>query len=170
MNYTTQEQALLQKLNIKDFRHLKTKHALELASSLKDLTPEIQAKIIEQIPGFESFLENTLTLCKDQLDSILKSNEQELVEVFSSYNAIMNELQEILHNDPNLSFDQKMLIMDKIGDYANKKAELHIQEQKFKEKVLYVLGGACAAAVSITGALLGGKLLSGHDDSNDSNV
>lgn len=136
MERTKEELELLNKLNIKDFRHLKTKHALELASSLRDLSPEVQLKIIEQVPNFSDFVSNTISLCKDEINAILQSNNEELISVFSSYDIIIDKLQNIIDTDDDLSFQQKMEIINTIGVYADKKSDLHIQEQLFKERII----------------------------------
>lgn len=155
MERTKEELELLEKLNIKDFRHLKTKHALQLASSLKELSPEVQLKIIEQVPNFTNFLSSTLSLCRNEIDIILKTNNDELIDVFSTYNTIMSNLQNILETDDSLSFEQKMEIINQIGYYADKKSEIHVQEQFFKEKILNKLLTFSAICVASVIGLLG---------------
>lgn len=171
MERTTEELELLKRLDIKDFRHLKTKHALELASSLKDLSPEVQLKIIEQVPNFTSFISTTISTCKNEIDTILKTNNDELIDVFSSYNAIMTSLQNILDTDESLSFEQKMELINTIGTYADKKSDLHIQEQFFKEKILNRLFAFSAICIATVVGLLGvNTTINNHkDNENDTN-
>lgn len=167
MDRSKEEIELLKKLKIKDFRHLKTKHALELASSLKELTPEVQLKIIEQIPNFTSFVTCTINTCKEEIDSILQMNEEELIDIFSSYNTIMSSLQNILDNDDSLSFEQKMEIIDQLGKYADKKSELHIQEQLFKEKLVNRIIGISAFCTAVVVGILGVSTNLNSNDNDD---
>lgn len=169
MERTTEELELLKRLDIKDFRHLKTKHALELASSLKDLSPEVQLKIIEQVPNFTSFISTTISTCKNEIDTILKTNNDELIDVFSSYNAIMTSLQTILETDESLSFEQKMEIINTIGTYADKKSDLHIQEQFFKEKILNKLFAFSAICIATVVGLLGVNTTINNNNKNNEN-
>lgn len=170
MERTSEELDLLKRLNIKDFRHLKAKHALELASSLKELSPEVQLKIIEQVPNFTNFISATISTCKNEIDTILKTNNDELIDVFSSYNSIMNSLQNILDTDESLSFEQKMELINAIGTYADKKSDLHIQEQLFKEKILNKLFAFSAICVATVVGLLGVNTTINNHRNDEDNI
>lgn len=155
MTRSKEEIELLNKLNIEDFRHLKAEHALELASSLKELSPEAQLKIIDQIPNFSNFALSAISTCRDEIHSVIQTNNEEALSSFESYDVILSNLQNMLDADCDLSFDEKMNIIDQMAIISDKKAELHNKERDSRDKNLNKLLGFCGFCIAAFVGILG---------------
>ncbi len=92
MKRTMEEEKLLKQLDIPNFRHVTVDKLIQFSSSLSKIKdPEIQKKILEQVPGFESMALECLKSYKDLIQSsfnnssifsfILSSNQ---IKSFSS--------------------------------------------------------------------------------------
>ncbi len=155
MKRTTEEEKLLKQLDIPNFRHVTVDKLIQFSSSLSKIKdPEIQKKILEQVPGFESMALECLKSYKDLIQSSFNNSSEELNDCYSSYNGILVSLQTILEEN-NLTFEQKMKVIDKMNLIANYKVELHNQERNHRFKVIATFGITLSSIILAISSVLG---------------
>lgn len=163
MAYSKEQQDLLDRLQIKDFRNLNSQHYLQLQSTIENMPLQKQLALIEQIPNLTEGLRSTLGFCKEEIDTILNKNDEKYNEVAATYRVTIDTLMSELNNDEDLTSEQRLDIVKQIGHFNEKLHELHTENQKFNAQIVdkVMAGGAiiCTALVSIIGAIVGVKII-----------
>ena len=142
------EQAVLQKLNISDFRHLTKNNVIDLATELHNVDPEVAKKILDQFPDFTKLLGETLTDFRGQLDAILESENKSEQDFVDTSVREIDILEAQLSGD--LSFDEKLEILDRI-DRVREGIKEHQSEKRHFLTTLATIGagvivfGVCGA-------------------------
>lgn len=131
MNRPLTEQKVLRKLNIEDFRHLTKDKVITMASMLDKMEPEVAKKALEQFPEFCKVTKEILFEYKDLLDKLLESNKESVQSLYTSCNIILSDLEKQLDNNNNLSFEEKMIIIDKMIEVSKIISDKDSENKKF---------------------------------------
>lgn len=150
------EAKVLKKLNITDFRHLTKDKVIKMASMLDRVDPEVAKKALEQFPDFSKTVKEMLEEYKELLEKGLKSNDESVKAVYDSYNAIIASLQKELENE-DLSFEQRMCIIEKMKEIAEKKDEKDTENKRFIAGLVAMATFAIGGAVAWVASALGGN-------------
>ena len=150
------EQKVLEKLNIDDFRHLTKDKIITMASMLDEMDPEVAKKALEQFPQFSNEVKEILTEYKDTLDKNLESNRESVQSYYDSCKTIIKTLEKQLDKE-NLSFEERKYIIEKMSEILDNMGEKDSENKKF----FVAIAGGCATAacvvVGIFASVLGGN-------------
>lgn len=148
--YSIEEQNLLNKLKIKNFREINKDNLMNLYSQLKDLPPEIAEKALEQVKHFTSLAGTTIKDYKDLAINSLESLKGSQAKVYEQKIQEFNLLQDELKFN-NLSFDQKMNILDKIHTVTE---DMRLMDESHKSTILNFLSSIAKFFTLALGAVL----------------
>lgn len=143
------EKAVLEKLNISDFRHLTKNNVIDLATELHNVEPEVAMKILEQFPEFSKVLSEVLQEYRQQLDAILQSENTSEKDFINVSNREIDILEGLLTK--HLSFDEKIEILDRID-----KVRQDIMDHQSEKR--HFLMGLVKAGVTAIGIIVAGAL------------
>lgn len=156
MSRTLAEQKVLKKLDIEDFRHLTKDKVITMASMLNRMEPEVAKKALEQFPEFAKTAKEMLGDYKDTLDKGLKSNKESVKSYYDSCNTIILSLQKQLDN-PNLSFDERKYIIDKMLEISKMMGEKDTENKKFIVTMAATATLAIGVVTAVLASVLGGN-------------
>ena len=142
-----EEKMILDKFGVSDFRHITKNNIMALASELHNVSPEVTKKIIDQFPELANLLNAVLSDCKLELDAVLESENKSEADFVEMSNKEIATLESLLSED--LSFEQKMEIMDRID-----KIRVDIKEHH-SEKRQFLMGFVKAGAAVVMSAIIG---------------
>ena len=111
MNRTLNEQKVLKKLDIPDFRHLTKDKIIAFASLLPQMDTEVAKKALEQFPNFASTSLEVMREYKSILENAIVSNSETTKASIDMYNQVMISLQKMV-DDENLTFDERVYILE----------------------------------------------------------
>ena len=156
------EQAVLDKLKIPDFRHLTKDNVMDLVTELHEIDPEVAMKILEQFPEFAKVMTEVLVDYRQQLDQILESDNKGDKEFIDTSNHEIEMLESLLSDD--LSFDQKMEIFDRV-DGIREGIKEHLSEKRhfmmgLAKVGLVAIGTVITAVTTIVGVTASKKRIS----------
>ena len=149
------EQKVLDKLGIEDFRHLSKEKVIEFVSLVPNMEPEVAKAAIEQFPEFASMMKSIMTDYKQEIESALKQNDDNVKECFNACNKILDSLDELL-NDTNLDLNEKMQIINKMQEVQKMMDEKDSENKKFIRDILAIAGVVIVTVAGTAIALLGG--------------
>lgn len=150
------EQKVLQKLNIKDFRHLTKEKVILMASMLGKMDPEVAKKALEQFPEFANTTKEMLTEYKEILNRSLESNKESVQSYYSSCNSLIRILEKELEND-ELTFEQRKYIIEQMLEISKKMGEKDTENKKFIVTLAMCGVVALGVATSMLASVLGGN-------------
>lgn len=157
------EQKVLKKLNIVDFRHITKDKVITMASMIDKMDPEVAKKVIEQFPNFASTIKEMLDGYKDTLAKCLESNNESIKPFYDSCNLRIEFLQKELEKE-NLSFEEKMIIIDKMREVSKDIGEKDSENKKFIATIATIGATAIVVAGTVLASVLGGDTkVNGND-------
>lgn len=156
MNYSLDEQKTLQVLGINSFRDATKDKLVQLVSMLPDMSPEVAMKAIEQIPNFANNFTTILSDYKEALQSAITSEDKQLEAIINTRLLTIEKLNVILETD-DLTFEQKMLVAEKMSELCDKNSIDHQRHQSFLVEGLKTYGMYCFGFLVVIGSLLGLK-------------
>lgn len=158
------EKAVLEKLNIPDFRHVSKDNVLALVSEINNADPEVALKIIEQIPELSNYLLESLGYVRDELSDILEKEHKSEQSFLDISNREIDILEAQLNDD--LSFDQKLEICDRIDNIRTEIKEHHTEKRHFLIKVGELIAGTVVGLGAIIVSAIGVKQLTTGDSNS----
>lgn len=151
------EKQVLKKLDIPDFRHLSKDKAMQLASMISEMDPEVAKKALEQFPDFARSCTDALGEYKGVIEEAFKQSKEGAERVFAMCDAIMAALGKMLEED-DLTFEQRMAVVKEMKEVADIVA---LQEREHRHFVMagakYFAGGVITLA-GVAAVVLGGKV------------
>lgn len=147
MSKPLNEQKVLKKLGIDDFRHLTKEKVIAMTSMLDKMDPEVAKKALEQFPDFSNTMKEVLSEYKDFLDKALASNDESVKECYDTYNAIIISCQKELDKE-DLNFEQRKEIIDEMIIVAKLKDDKDFQNKKFLASMV-IAGLVAVGTVSV---------------------
>lgn len=161
------EQKVLKKLDIPDFRHLTKAKVIDLASMLDKMDPEVAKKALEQFPDFANTTKEILVEYKDILDKGMLANQESVKIYYDVCNSIIESLKKQLE-DEDLSFEERRFIIEQMKEVSDK---IGVKDTENKKFILaqWVLGlTATLGALAFLASSLGGNTRI-EDDSEEEN-
>lgn len=156
MQRTINEEKVLKKLNIENFRYLTKDHVLSIASMLDKMDPEVAKKALEQFPEFSKasicLIQEYRAIC----ENILKDNCENNMSCYATIDASINACLKLLEEE-HLTFENKSFILQKIFELNQLKIELEKQNKKFLGVFMLAAGTVAVGIVFSLSSVLGGK-------------
>lgn len=150
------EKQVLKKLGIEDFRHLSKDSVMSFASMLPDMDPEVAMKALAQFPDFAKTVLETMQEYKSSIDKAMEEGSSSVKQAYAAYKAVMDALQKSL-DDNELSFDERMQILELMNEVADKVSLKDREHKKFLMHNLMMLGGIAIVGIGAMAAALGGN-------------
>lgn len=156
MDRTLTEQRILKQLGIPDFRHMTKAKVVKFASMLPKMDPEVAKKALEQFPEFTKSANEIIGYYKDTIDKAVDSNRESVKLNYEICNNIIESLREQLE-DETLTFEQRMIIDEKMIGVAKLAKDIDKENKDFLAKVLTIGGIVAVAALSVATSILGSR-------------
>lgn len=149
------EQKVLDKLGIDDFRHLSKDKVVEFISMIPDMDPEVAKAAIEQFPEFASTIKSIMLDYKHEIELALQSNDDSMKACQEAATSILKSLDRML-DDEDLTHEEKMKIIDKMMEIQQMLSNKDSENKKFIRDIIAVAGVVVVAVAGVASALLGG--------------
>ena len=159
MSKPLDEQRVLKKLGIPDFRHLSKDKVIAFASMLPNMDPEVAKKALEQFPNFA---DTSLGIMKEYKQIFTESIENVTagtIEIFATYDRIIDSLEKMLDQE-NLSFEEQLLIIKEMREIADSKAIKDSEHKQFIMRAFVTAGTFAAGIVVVLASNLGTNVVS----------
>lgn len=166
MDHSLSEQKVLKRLGIDNFRQLSKKKVLKLASMIHEMDPEVAKKALEQFPDFEKATLEVVNNYHDSFKQLLASSKETSDKAFQMHEYAINILENELKVE-ELSFEQRMVILDKIADVNAAIREMR-REIAQEQLIGFISAGiATVTAIIASAAILGVNLNLPKDDDEE---
>lgn len=143
-------QDFLDSVGAKDFRSLTKKQIMSFVESVNTMDPDVAIEIVKQIPEFYNTTKNVIDKIVDFTKDILHDGSDAHKQTEFARLTAIEELRTILNQSDELTFDQKMIIIDRINDIADKMKQDELDHKEFlknnRDNVIKV------AAIGLIGA------------------
>ena len=149
------EQKVLDKLGIDDFRHLSKEKVIEFVSLVPNMEPEVAIAAIEQFPEFSSVMKSIMIDYKQEIESALNQNDDTVKKYYNACDKILDSLDKLL-DDTDLDLNEKMQIIDKMQEVQKMMDEKDSENKKFIRDVLTIAGVVIVTVAGTAISLLGG--------------
>lgn len=107
-----QEQKVLDRLKIKNFREINKNQVIELCSILDKVKPEVAKSIINQIPHFTSLMKQLSSDLRQITNDSLTENGNSMNNIYSSANKVLDSIDFLLRQE-SISEESKLKLVDK---------------------------------------------------------
>lgn len=149
------EEEVLKKLGIPDFRHLSKNTAIEFIGSIPQMDPEVAKKALEQFPELANMALGLAKEYKEGLEKAFEENGKSSDASLAVINAIIEVLTEELKKE-ECTAEERLHIIDKLTDLAKLTTEVHKDNQNFILKGLAIFAGVVGTvaigAIAVLGA------------------
>lgn len=154
MARTLTEKQVLNKLKIKDFRHMTKDKIVSFTSMLDRMDPEVAKKALEQFPHFKDMATGVVHGLKETSDSVMKHNANSNEIYMNICSSIIVSLEEELKRE-TLSFDEKEWIIDRIIEVSKDVKEKDSENKQFLSNIWKSVAVVGSVALVVGAALLG---------------
>lgn len=162
------EKQVLKKLDIPDFRHLTKDKVVAFASMVPSMQPEVAKKALEQFPNFVSTSLDLMRDYKSIFEEVLADDREETKNSYEIYSRAIDAHQKILDEDNGeLSFEDKMLVLNQIKELADAYASLSLKKSENRMKLLAIAGGVATAVIAVLGSALGSNIALSKGEDED---
>jgi len=152
MEYSPEEQKILNEIGRPNFKGFGKKEIISLYSSLPNMSKEVAMKALEAFPEFAN---STIAVIKEYNDTLIKlMNKHDDVsqESIQSYLSVMEQYKEMIASD-ELTFDEKMDVCRAMTSVADRIDEIR---KDHRDMTMFLIKTACIAAGAGILALLNG--------------
>lgn len=161
------EQQILTELGVKDFRNLTKDMWVSLYSSLHELDKDVAMKIIDQFPAYKDavcgYIDDYKDIAINAISVVSDSNKSFFIGANEELSIVKEEL-----NREDLSFDQRMELLDRIHDVVEEMNSKDTENKNFVIKLIGGVGVILLGAVAALGTALGSSLkVNKHKDELD---
>lgn len=156
MSRTLTEQKVLKKLGIPDFRHMTKDKVMKFASMLHKMDREVAIKALEQFPEFANATTEIVAYFKEIVAKGFEENSASQNAFYSMCESINETLKQEL-KDGELSFDERMVIIDKMMELAKLEAEKDSENKSFIRWMVGVGGIVGSLGILYLANALGGQ-------------
>ena len=149
---------LQKKLGINDWREFKPAEMLpKLISFYPNTNTEVLIESFKQFPDLARLIANYFSEQRKENENILDKNNEESKNVLETYDVIIDVLKTKL-TEEDISFEEAKYYIEKMQDIVREKQIVHIQDQKFFERIKQygLAGGIIGLAVALVA--LGNKV------------
>lgn len=144
------EQKVLNKLGIEDFRHLSKEKVVEFISMIPNMEPEVAKAAIAQFPEFTSTIKSIMIDYKQTIETAFKNNDDSMKACQDAAKSILKSLDKILDDD-NLTHEEKMQEVQKM---LNDKDS---ENKKLIRDIVSIAGVVVISVVGVTATMIGGN-------------
>ncbi|MET8771656.1 hypothetical protein [Streptomyces sp. NPDC004658] len=163
MGYKNEDE-IKRALGIESWRNLSKDKMIRFAAMMPDMGTEVALKIIEQFPSFKEFATDVVNAMEKSFDSALSANKQSQEHVHQALRHIREILERQLDKD-DLSGEERKYILDLLMETGRLDALKDSENKKFLHVGLKTLAGVGAAALALSVAFVGGKVMAESKDS-----
>lgn len=150
------EQKVLDKLGIEDFRHLTKDKVVEFISLIPEMDPEVAKAAIVQFPEFAGTMKSIMIDYKQEIETAIKSNDNSMKACQDAAKSLMASLDRMLQEN-ELSYEEKIQIIDKMTEIQKMLFGKDTENKKFIRDIVAVAGFVVVAVAGVTSSLLGGN-------------
>lgn len=150
------EQKVLDKLGIEDFRHLTKDKVVEFISLIPEMDPEVAKAAIDQFPEFASTMKSIMIDYKQEIETAIKSNDNSMKACQDAAKSLMASLDRMLQEN-DLSYEEKIQIIDKMTEIQKMLFGKDTENKKFIRDIVAVAGFVVVAVAGVASSLLGGN-------------
>lgn len=151
------EQKVLNKLGIKDFRHLSKDKVVEFISMIPDMDPEVAKAAINQFPEFANTMQSIMVDYKQEIELALKNNEDSMKACYDASKSILKSLDRMLEGD-DLTHEEKMQIIEKMQEIQKMMNDKDSENKRFVRDITSIAALVAVVVVEATTTLLGGNI------------
>ena len=148
------EKDVLRTLDIPDFRHLTKEKMMEFASMLPYMDKEVAKKALEHFPNFSNAAVSMFKEYSDLAKNALQSDNINNQRVYDLIDSISKSMQELL-KQPELSFENKQIIMANLLELKNDAIRLNESTKKHSMKILAIVFSILGAIIMCLACVLG---------------
>lgn len=149
MSRTLTEEQVLKKLGISDFRHMTKAKAIQFASMVPNMDPEVAKAAMEQFPAFKDLVMSMVNSYSNSLDQVLKDNSKSAQAFYDACASIIQSLREELSLGELTAKDR-----DRIEDKMIKVARMMADKDRENKGFLLQLLASLAALFGMIFAIL----------------
>lgn len=154
---TLNEQQVLKKLDIPDFRYMTKDKIISFANMMPQMDRAVAEKAIEQFPQFADMALEVLKEYREILEKSADANSSSNKQCMDIYDKIISSLQGCLENE-NLSFDEKKYYIEQMKEIADKAAKKDSENKHFNWGLAALGTVAIATVVGVAASVLGVKV------------
>lgn len=165
MSRPLNEEQVLKKLKIEDFRHLTKDQVVDLVKMQDKMDPEVFKAAISQIPQFS---ENVRLMLEDSItfaQGILDKTDIEALEFSNHVNQLNSSLSAMLEDD-SYTFEQKIQIMDRMSEILKMEADYKKRLAHERTNLAVGIFGLAASAITAVAGIVGIAINNKHDKNN----
>ena len=152
------EDQVKEMLHINNFRELRKDQIMEFVSSIPNMDKETAIHCIEQFPNFKEYSSVMVEQLTGLYKEALAQNHEATKLGVAGYALVLDDLHRLLDKDV-ISPDERMYIMDKEVEVADKLAEFLNRNRHFLADVLTKAGAVVAGGLAIGATILGSNIL-----------
>lgn len=156
MSRTLTEQKVLKKLGIPDFRHMTKDKVIRFASMLHKMDREVAIKALEQFPEFANAATEIISYFKEIVAKGFEENSASQNAFYTMCESISETLRHELE-DGNLSFEERMIIIDKMMELARMEAEKDSENKSFIRWMISAGGILSVLGIAFLSNAIGGQ-------------
>ena len=154
MKYTANQQKVLNRFDLNNFREITKENVVKLYSLLNEAPKEVAMKTLDQFDKYRDIAIQSLQSYSTAFDRVINDNTNSMNEFYAGLNA-RRTLAIEMASSPELSNDQKLeilRILEECDDLAFKKDS---ENKKYHLKALTILSTVVAATIFGTVSVLG---------------
>ena len=159
MERSLEEQKLLDKLGIKDFRHMTKDKIVAFASELPNMDPQVAIEAIRQFPEFAKTSLQLVDVMQKGMSEVLDKADTSQKTVYKEYSALLDSLRAKLMQ-PNLSMEEHDHIFEQMKQVIELMHNMDKENKDFLQKVLGTVVGGVAVIATASAAVLGVRTIS----------
>lgn len=160
------EQHLLKKLGIPDWRYLSKDKFMKIIAVMPEMSNDIRRKIIEQIPQFTHFFSEGLDTAKESFLKVVDKNQETTAEIISRIDLIRENIAQGLNRE-DVSSEERKFTIEKLMEIAKVYDGLDARNKKFFENNFKKLLKVVALMVGAVIVIAGGKILISLEEDSD---
>lgn len=161
------EAEIMKVLEIDTWRNLSRDKILQFVAMMPEMDKEVALKVIEQFPEFRQFAMEALDVLEKEHASTLAFNKESQGKVHHAYQEVRGILAHELQRD-DLTAEDRMIVIGMIMETANREFAKDSENKRFLDALFGKAALAGGAAIALGIVVLGGRVLRGNDEDNDS--
>ncbi|MBW3080149.1 hypothetical protein [Bifidobacterium saguinibicoloris] len=159
------EQQVLKKLGIPDFRHMTKEKAITLVSMLDRVDPRVAMEALKQFPALAGMLVDEAKEYREIIFRAFDSNDQSNKAAMDTINKVIDVLSGRLDKD-DLTDEERLRLTQQIVDLAKMAADKDSENKQFHIRLAATVTAAFVALAGVAVVALGGnaKITGSNDD------
>jgi hypothetical protein len=156
-------------LGIESWRNLSKDRMVRFAAMMPDMDTEVALKIVEQFPVFKDFAVGVVDVMKGAHESTLSANTQSQ----ENFHRSLERVREILNaqlDKGEPTWDERKFIIEQIMDTLRMENEKDSENKKFLFGALKMVAAGAGAALALSVAFVGGKIMMESKGSPDDSL